>query len=67
MNTYNYELVTDRYSANGQVDAEDEKAGESIVRNQVANPRQQQGFTMTDQEPTVPIVKSIKLTLKKSA
>lgn len=68
MTTYSYELVTDRYTASGEIDADDEAAAEKLLRHQVANPRKSSGIVIDDaKEVDPPTVKSIKLTVKTSA
>lgn len=67
MNTYDYELVTDAFTAKGQVDAVDEAAAESILRDQVANPLQERNSFIVDsdkKEPKPPKVKSVDLKFK---
>jgi hypothetical protein len=62
MHTYDYELVTDTYSASGQVDAESEEAAKLIIRRQVAHPRKQALAPVND-ENRVPEIKKLKVTL----
>lgn len=66
MNTYDYTLVTDNYTAKGQVDAEDEAAAEVLLREQAANPLRPNTFTLDSdkKEPKPPKVKSVKLEFK---
>ena len=66
MKTYDYELVTDRFTANGQVDAEDESAAKALVERQVKNPPTQhnmQGIKVEGVDPAPPKIQSIKVSL----
>jgi type II secretory pathway component PulF len=65
MQTFDYKLVTDRYTAEGQIDADDEKKAESLLRSQTAHPIGTPPGLETKIDP--PTVQSIKLTPKKSA
>jgi hypothetical protein len=69
MKTFDYKLVTDRYTAEGQVDAEDEKSAEALLRSQVAQPRSEQKGIMIDSKnpPKPPVIKDITLRPKKTA
>jgi hypothetical protein len=66
MQTFDYDLVTDSYSASGQVDAESEEAAKKIIQEQVAHPRKQ-SFGPVNSEQKVPQIKSLTFKLKKPA